>query len=127
MDDGSSTNLTEPVSNSEKLKNSFDDSVFLDSLLLYQRSSSITEYVKDFIHVKNRAEFIFRSEFDDDLLSYCFIEGLKEELRDALEVWAPQTLQEAITLDAFQQSLFEESVLVDKMEMKSDTGLKDLE
>ncbi|KAL8125324.1 hypothetical protein AgCh_012854 [Apium graveolens] len=127
IDDGSSTYLTEPVSNSEKLKNSFDDSVVLDSLLVYQRSSSVTEYVEDFVHVKNRAEFIFKREFEDDLLSFCFVEGLKEELRDALEFWAPQTLQEAITLATFQQSLLEESVLAENEEMKLDKRLDDIE
>ncbi|KAL8121371.1 hypothetical protein AgCh_018200 [Apium graveolens] len=127
IDDGSSTYLTEPISNSEKQKNSFDDSVVLDSLLVYQRSSSVTEYVEDFVHVKNRVEFILKREFDDDLLSFCFIEGLKEELRDALEFWAPWTLQEAITLATFQQSLLEESVLVEIEEMKSDKRLDQFE
>ncbi|KAL8099512.1 hypothetical protein AgCh_031954 [Apium graveolens] len=65
---------------SEKFTDSFDDSVVMDSLLINQNSSSVMQYVENFMNVKNKVEFIFKREFDDDLISYCFVEGLKEEL-----------------------------------------------
>lgn len=79
------------------------------------------------MHVKSKAEFIFKREFDDDLLSYCFVEGLKEELRDDLELWAPKTQQEAIYLAKFQESLLEEILLVEAIQMKSNKEQKELE
>lgn len=123
--DRSLTELIEIVTSSVKLTNNFDDSVVMDSLLIYQNSSSIKHYVRDFMHVKNKAEFIFMREFDDDLLAFCFVQGLKEKTRETLESWAPRTLQEAVTLANFQESLLEESFLVDNIVMNSNEGLKD--
>lgn len=59
------------------------------------------------MHIKSRAEFIFQRSFDDGLLVYCFIDGLKVEIREALELSAPQTLERAFDLAKFQESALE--------------------
>ncbi|XP_017247330.2 transportin-1 [Daucus carota subsp. sativus] len=118
--DGSLTDPTRTVIRLEKLTNTFDYLFVMDNFQIHQNSSSVTEYVEDFMHIKNRAEFIFKRKFDDDLLSYCFVEGLKEDFRDALELWAPRTLQEAIILARYQEFLLEESSMVVNVEMKCD-------
>uniref|UniRef100_A0A166CXI3 Uncharacterized protein n=1 Tax=Daucus carota subsp. sativus TaxID=79200 RepID=A0A166CXI3_DAUCS len=120
--DGSLTDLTRTVNCSEKLTNICDDLFVMDNFRIHQNSSSITDYVEDFMYVKNRAELIFKRKFDDDLLSYCFVEGLKEDLRDALELWAPRTLQEAIILAKYKELLLEESLMVVNVVMKCEKG-----
>lgn len=95
----------------------------MDNLRICQNCSSIIEYVEDYMHIKARDEFIFECEFDDELLAYYFIDGLKEEIREALELWAPQTLQEAISLAKFQESVLAEILMVEAMKKKYEDGL----
>ena len=51
---------------------------------------------------------------------------MKEEIQEALELWAPQTLQEAVNLARFQESLINDRLLVETVDMKSEMGLKEL-
>ncbi|XP_074357642.1 uncharacterized protein LOC141697255 [Apium graveolens] len=118
--DGRNSNGLIGIENSfNKLASNFDDSFVMGNLLIHQNSSSITEYVEDFMRIKSRAEFIFECEFADIVLAYCFVVGLKEEIREALELWSPGTLQEAIYLAKFQESLIKEILLVEAMQIKS--------
>lgn len=90
IDDESLTDLTGSVTILGKLTNNFDDSFVMDNLLIHQNSSSITEYVEDFMHVKNQANFIFKRDFNDNHLVYYFVNGFKEEIREALQMLAPE-------------------------------------
>lgn len=79
------------------------------------------------MHIKFRAEFIFKCDIEDHLLAYCFVVGLKEDIREALELWSPRTLREAIYLAKIQESMLKENMWVENVEMKSDKGLEELE
>lgn len=110
--------------------NPVDDSLVLKIFAKSQNSSSIVEYVEMFMDNISKVEIAFGRKFKDDLLCYHFVIGLKEEIRDALDMWSPKTLQEAINLAKFQESLLGQKLIVkealDEVNVVQDDSTKSL-
>lgn len=86
----------------------------MNCFMYHQQFNSIVKYENSFLQLKRWVETWSEDSFDEDWVVSLFVVGLKEEIRNYVNLWRPNSLQREIVLAKWQ-----ELCLVDKVFDKS--------
>lgn len=70
-----------------------DNTGYLVNPLYLQQVCSVAEYEINFLQTKEITEFVYEFVFTEEMLVHNFISGLKEDIREPVNLWLPTTLQ----------------------------------
>lgn len=94
------------------------DLCYLVNPLRIEQQRSVDEYEKEFLQTKDLAEYVYDFVFTEEILAHNFVNGLKEEIRETIDLWSLKTLQGAVNWAKFQELQFEERLLFEASEVE---------